>query len=121
MFTLEKIPQKGPEPFGDPKDLSLRKIEKNVLIPEIMREIASKNQCKDVTKAFFDCAKEKGILIAPKCNKHRDNLVNCMEYWLNDKDFRKETTIQYLKDRAEYRKTGVTARPSKRLNTGTHN
>ncbi|XP_015793399.1 COX assembly mitochondrial protein homolog [Tetranychus urticae] len=121
MYTLERIPIAKSMPKGDPDDLSLRKIERNVLIPELMREVASKNQCKDVTKDFFDCAKDNGILIAPKCIDKRDKLTDCMTYWLNNKEFKEEITAKYLKDRSEYRKTGISNRPSKRMHSGTHN
>ncbi|KAF2349690.1 hypothetical protein FHG87_019554 [Trinorchestia longiramus] len=38
-------PSQGPFGYGDPDDLSLRKVETEILIPKKMREIAHKEKC----------------------------------------------------------------------------
>ncbi|KAJ8959191.1 hypothetical protein NQ318_022453 [Aromia moschata] len=47
----------GPHGLGDPDDLSLRKVEKDVLIPKKMRDIARTQKCVQEVAEFSECCK----------------------------------------------------------------
>lgn len=42
-----------------------------------------------------------------KCRKENTNLKNCLNRWYKDKDFWNECTEQYIKERSEFRRTGM--------------
>lgn len=93
--------------LGDPNDRSLRRVEREVLIPKIMREKAKAEQCNPVVKAFESCCKEYSLLMVALCRKQNDELKTCLGIWYKDENFKKECTEIYLKERAEYRTTGI--------------
>lgn len=93
---------------GYPEDRHLRKVEKNVLVSQIIRQRARDEKCVEYATAFGDCAKEAGLSMFFKCRKENEVLKECLAKWFNDAAFREECTEQYLAERAEYRKTGVT-------------
>jgi COX assembly mitochondrial protein 1 len=66
---------------GDPNDRSLRKVEKEVLIPQIMRDRAKKEKCGVEVKAFEECCKESSILMVVKCRNENSLLKNCLAGW----------------------------------------
>ncbi|XP_018318105.1 COX assembly mitochondrial protein homolog isoform X2 [Mycetomoellerius zeteki] len=92
---------------GDPSDKSLRKVEKNVLVPKLMRERIKSEKCVNEVKEFHDCCLNSGLLNVIKCRKENDKMIACMKEWFFNQDFIKECTEQYLEERSEFRRTGI--------------
>nr|XP_015091692.1 COX assembly mitochondrial protein homolog [Vicugna pacos] len=88
----------------------LRHVEKDVLIPKIMREKA-RERCSEQVQEFTKCCKDSGVLMVVKCQKENSALKECLTAYYNDPAFYEECKMEYLKEREEFRKTGI---PSKR-------
>ncbi|XP_054163461.1 COX assembly mitochondrial protein homolog [Oppia nitens] len=97
----------GPKGLGDPEDKTLRKVEEEVLIPKIMRDLAKKEKCTEFVKAFEECCKKSSLLMVVKCRTENTRLKNCLSDWYNNEDFRHHCQEIYLNERSEYRRTGV--------------
>ncbi|XP_003740504.1 COX assembly mitochondrial protein homolog [Galendromus occidentalis] len=97
----------GPHGVGDPNDRRLRNVERNVLIPKIVRERAQKEKCNDLFMNFLECSKRTGFLVIFKCRKERDIMNECLGKWFHDEDFKNECKEQYLAERKVYRETGI--------------
>ncbi|OQR77133.1 hypothetical protein BIW11_07307 [Tropilaelaps mercedesae] len=97
----------GPQGLGDPNDKTLRVVEKEILIPQIMRDRTREEKCVEQVEAFGMCAKREGFSVVFKCRKENATMVSCMEKWYNDAEFNKECTEQYLAQRTYYRETGI--------------
>lgn len=110
----------GPQGLGDPDDKSLRKVEKNVLIPKIMRERTKTEKCINEVKDFHNCCLDSGILHVVKCRKENEIMKSCMERWFYNQDFIKECTEQYLNERSEFRRTGISKKQRSRLEGAAH-
>lgn len=63
---------------GEPDDRTLRKVEREVLIPKIMREKAKVEKCFDEVHAFESCCKDYSLLMVVTCRKQNDVLKNCL-------------------------------------------
>lgn len=50
-----------------------------------------------------------------KCRKENSALKSCLEKWYFDDDFRERCTKEYLEERSEFRRTGITQKQKKRL------
>ncbi|XP_029445288.1 COX assembly mitochondrial protein homolog isoform X2 [Rhinatrema bivittatum] len=87
----------------------LRHVEKDVLVPKIMREKA-RELCSDKVEAFTKCCKESGFLMVVKCQEENSELKACLTAYYRDPAFYEECKEEYLKEREEYRKTGVPAK-----------
>ncbi|KFV16686.1 COX assembly mitochondrial protein, partial [Tauraco erythrolophus] len=87
-------------------DSKLRHVEKDVLIPQIMRERA-KELCSDKVKAFTKCCQETGLLMVVKCRQENTALKDCLVGYYSDPLFYEECKTEYLKQREEYRATGI--------------
>ncbi|XP_043274682.1 COX assembly mitochondrial protein homolog [Venturia canescens] len=98
----------GPHGLGDPDDKSLRKIERDVVIMQKVRERTKAEKCHVEWRAFGDCAAENKLLMPFLCRKENTILRECCERWYKDEAFVKECTEQYLEERSEYRRTGIT-------------
>lgn len=78
------LPQKfggGPHGIGDPEDKSLRRVEKEVLVPKVMREKAKIEKCFDEVREFESCCKENSLLMVVTCRKQNDQLKTCLSKW----------------------------------------
>ncbi|XP_021241942.1 COX assembly mitochondrial protein homolog isoform X1 [Numida meleagris] len=84
----------------------LRHVEKDVLIPQIMRDRA-KELCSDKVQAFTKCCKETGFLMVVKCRQENTALKDCLVGYYTDPSFYEECKAEYLKQREEYRATGI--------------
>nr|XP_058933416.1 COX assembly mitochondrial protein homolog isoform X1 [Kogia breviceps] len=84
----------------------LRHVEKDVLIPKIMREKA-RERCSEQVQDFTKCCKDSGILMVVKCRKENSALKECLTAYYNDPAFYEECKMEYLKEREEFRKTGI--------------
>ncbi|XP_073251466.1 COX assembly mitochondrial protein homolog [Porites lutea] len=81
----------------------LRYVEKEVLIPKIVRERA-KAKCDDLVKAFTQCAKSRTVSVVWACRKENQAMKDCMTHYYQDKDFVEECKEEYLKRREDFQK-----------------
>ncbi|XP_042522504.1 COX assembly mitochondrial protein homolog isoform X1 [Dipodomys spectabilis] len=88
------------------KEQHLRHVEKDVLIPKIMREKA-RERCSEQVQDFTKCCKDTGILMVVKCRKENSALKECLTTYYSDPAFYEECKMEYLKEREEYRNTGI--------------
>lgn len=98
----------GPHGYGDPEDKTLRKVEIEVMIPKKMREKTRDQKCVEEVKAFTECCKENSVAMVWMCRKQNSKLKDCLNYWYNNDEFKKECEKEYLEERSEFRRTGVT-------------
>ncbi|MCL4125932.1 UNVERIFIED_CONTAM: hypothetical protein GTU68_040365 [Idotea baltica] len=52
-----------------------------------------------------------------KCRDENSELWKCLERWYYDDAFRDRCTQEYLKERSDFRRTGITSKQKKRLET----
>ncbi|KAF4524481.1 hypothetical protein B566_EDAN013096 [Ephemera danica] len=97
----------GPHGLGDPTDKTLRKVEVEVLIPKVMRERAKAEKCIPEVQAFSDCCSGASLAMVISCRRQNDALRDCLTHWYNDEQFKSECKQQYLKERSEFRRTGL--------------
>ncbi|XP_037979595.1 COX assembly mitochondrial protein homolog isoform X1 [Motacilla alba alba] len=93
-------------PASIQKNSKLRHVEKDVLIPQIMRDRA-KELCSDKVQAFTKCCQETGVLMVVKCRQENAALKDCLVGYYSDPSFYEECKAEYLKQREEYRATGI--------------
>lgn len=93
--------------LGDPEDRSLRKVEREVLIAKKMRDKARAEKCVAQADAFAKCCLDHGMLVVVKCRKENDELKECLGKWYHDEGFKQVCTEEYLAERSEYRRTGI--------------
>ncbi|XP_030300658.1 COX assembly mitochondrial protein homolog [Calypte anna] len=101
-----------PPPPGTAEDSKLRHVEKDVLIPQIMRDRA-KELCSDKVQAFTKCCQETGFLMVVKCRQENTALKDCLVGYYSDPLFYEECKTEYLKQREEYRATGIKKKKQK--------
>ncbi|XP_043364934.1 COX assembly mitochondrial protein homolog isoform X4 [Dermochelys coriacea] len=94
---------------GTAEEPELRHVEKDVLIPKMMREKA-RERCSDKVQAFTKCCQESGFLMVVKCQQENAALKECLTTYYNDPAFYEECKIEYLKQREEFRVTGIPAK-----------
>lgn len=97
----------GPKGVGDPEDTHLRKVEREILIPKLMRERTRNEKCRFESEEFGRCCADAGLLMTFKCKPQTKVMYECMETWYKNDDFIKECTEMYLKQRSEYRSSGL--------------
>ncbi|XP_074051743.1 COX assembly mitochondrial protein homolog isoform X1 [Macrotis lagotis] len=102
-------PPPPPEMALTPTDDHLRHVEKDVLIPKIMREKA-RERCSDQVQDFTKCCKDSGFLMVVKCRKENSALKECLIAHYTNPDFYEECKMEYLKEREEFRKTGISTK-----------
>ncbi|XP_069106109.1 COX assembly mitochondrial protein homolog [Argopecten irradians] len=96
----------GPLGLGDPEDTSLRKVEKEVLIPMVMRDKAWMEKCRPEVIAFEKCAKKEEFMMMFRCREKNNIMQRCVKAWFQDEDFKEECKQIYLDKRKIYRSTG---------------
>ncbi|XP_036393799.1 COX assembly mitochondrial protein homolog isoform X1 [Megalops cyprinoides] len=96
---------KTEEPF-------LRHVEKDVLIPKLMREKA-KERCADQVQAFNHCCKESGFLMVMKCREENAALKECLTKHYTDPTFFEECKQEYIQEKLEFERTGIPAKNRK--------
>ncbi|KAK7603860.1 hypothetical protein V9T40_003859 [Parthenolecanium corni] len=98
----------GPHGVGNPDDLSLRKMELNILIPQYRREIVKNEKCPKEIDEYQNCVLEHGLFKASiSCRSEKVALHNCLEFWNDDEELFLRAKKRYLEERSEYRRTGV--------------
>jgi len=115
----EEKPRKGTPPWkagpfglGDPEDRSLRRVEIEVLIPMKMRD-KGKERCSKEVQEFTKCCKASSVAMVIQCRQENSALKSCLTSWYHNEDFKKECTDEYLKERSEYRRTGIKKKQKK--------
>ncbi|XP_076674822.1 COX assembly mitochondrial protein homolog [Andrena cerasifolii] len=104
------LPQRlggGPHNLGDPCDKTLRNVEKDVLIPQKMRDKAKELKCTQEVTDFSKCCKDSSFLMVVKCREQNAALKSCLTKWFTDEKFKEECTQEYLEERSQYRRTGI--------------
>lgn len=94
-------------PIGDPDDRSLRIVEKEVLIPKIMRDRAKTEKCVPEVEEFTKCCSSSNLLMAYSCRKQNAAMQACQTRWYKDEVFKEECKEIYLKERRDFRLTGI--------------
>ncbi|XP_046585771.1 COX assembly mitochondrial protein homolog isoform X1 [Neodiprion lecontei] len=92
---------------SNPDDLSLRKLELQVLIPKRVRERSRKEKCVKEVEAFSKCCSSSGFLMVTKCRNENSEMKECLTKWFNNPEFVEECKQEYLAERSEYRRTGI--------------
>ncbi|KAB0793324.1 hypothetical protein PPYR_12944 [Photinus pyralis] len=105
----------GPYGLGDPEDKTLRKVEIEVCIPKRMREIAHREKCADQVKLFSECCKSNSVLMVVNCRHENSALKECLTRWYHDEAFKRKCTNDYLEERSEYRRTGISKKKTAKL------
>ncbi|XP_002759746.3 COX assembly mitochondrial protein homolog isoform X2 [Callithrix jacchus] len=93
----------------DPAEQHLRHVEKDVLIPKKMREKA-RERCSEQIQDFTKCCQDSGVLMVIKCRKENSALKECLTAYYTDPAFYEECKMEYLKEREEFRRTGIPAK-----------
>ncbi|RUS87889.1 hypothetical protein EGW08_004367 [Elysia chlorotica] len=112
--VLSKSLGGGPLGLGDPDDRSLRKAEKEILIPAKMKEKAKRLKCASEVKDFGECAKQQGLMMPFMCRPKAKSLENCLKAAYSDPAFIALCTEEFLEERAHFRRTGVKAKERKK-------
>ncbi|XP_026726282.1 COX assembly mitochondrial protein homolog [Trichoplusia ni] len=110
MAEKSVLPNKlseGPHGLGDPDDRSLRKVERDVMIPKLIREKAKTEKCIAEVAEFEKCCKESALLMVVKCRRENSVMKDCLGNWYQNDEFKQQCTEEYLKQRSEYRRTGI--------------
>nr|CAD2177446.1 unnamed protein product [Meloidogyne enterolobii]CAD2182771.1 unnamed protein product [Meloidogyne enterolobii] len=98
----------GPHNLGDPDDTFLRKYESNVLIPDILAKRIEKNECRETFMKFAECMRDGGAFTGThNCRPFYKKFQDCKVEKFRDPNLRKEVTDEFIKDRSEFRKTGL--------------
>uniref|UniRef100_T1JIQ4 COX assembly mitochondrial protein n=1 Tax=Strigamia maritima TaxID=126957 RepID=T1JIQ4_STRMM len=97
----------GPHGVGDPDDKTLRKVEIEILIPKKMREKSRAEKCPELVKAFGDCCLANGASMIVLCRKENAALKECLTKWYQNEEFKQICTEEYLRERSEYRRSGI--------------
>ncbi|XP_044760017.1 COX assembly mitochondrial protein homolog [Coccinella septempunctata] len=101
----------GPLGLGDPNDRFLRKVEVEVLIPQKMRDKAKAEKCSEEVKKFTECCASSSFAMVYKCRTENSLLKACLTRWYEDDEFKNICREEYLKERSEFRRTGIRKDP----------
>jgi len=98
----------GPHGLGDPDDTTLRRVEKEVMVPKVMRRVAQLELCFDQMKTFHECCEKHQLMMGFRCKPENKAMQDCLVGWFKDEGFRQRCTEIYLEERSEFRRTGLT-------------
>ncbi|XP_077667373.1 COX assembly mitochondrial protein homolog isoform X1 [Eretmochelys imbricata] len=68
------------------------------------------SRLQPIKTAFTKCCQESGFLMVVKCQQENAALKECLTTYYNDPAFYEECKIEYLKQREEFRATGIPAK-----------
>ena len=94
-------------------DPRLRKVEKDILIPKIMRDLSRTEYCVNEVKAFNDCCLQfetgslKSYMTYKYCKNENEAMMECMNKMFLDLDFYFKCKEIYLQDKKLYEATNV--------------
>ncbi|XP_013858849.1 COX assembly mitochondrial protein homolog [Austrofundulus limnaeus] len=94
------------------EEMHLRHVEKDILIPNIMKKKA-KVLCADRVEAFSHCCKESGLLMTFKCRKENSAMQDCLVKHYQDPAFVEECKQLYIQEKLEFQRTGIPAKKRK--------
>uniref|UniRef100_A0A087YJ18 COX assembly mitochondrial protein n=1 Tax=Poecilia formosa TaxID=48698 RepID=A0A087YJ18_POEFO len=94
---------------ASPEEIPLRHVEKDVLIPKMMREKA-RERCAERVEAFNSCCKESGFFMVFKCREENAALKECLTQHYQDPAFFEECKRQYIEEKLDFQKTGIPAK-----------
>lgn len=80
-----------------------------------MRDIAKNEKCVEEVKQFSACCKANNVFMVVMCRQENTALKDCLTKWYLNEDFKKRCTDEYLKERSEYRSTGIGLKQRKRM------
>jgi len=83
------------------------------MIPIKMREKAKAEKCSEEVRAFSECCKSSSLAMVLTCKDQNETLKTCLTRWYKDDEFKKLCTEEYLKERSEYRRTGIKKKAKK--------
>lgn len=86
-----------------------------------MRDLAKKEKCTKEVECFENCAKTNNLMMVFNCRKENNALKECQATWYRNEEFIGECTEIYLKQRAEYRRTGLSVKERKFIETNGQN
>lgn len=86
-----------------------------------MRERAKETHCLEEVKAFETCCKANSLMMVVNCREQNDSLKTCLGRWYRDDSFIRECTDIYLKERTEYRSSGLTKKQRARIASESNN
>ncbi|XP_061169233.1 uncharacterized protein LOC133178542 [Saccostrea echinata] len=95
----------GPKGLGDPDDRTLRKVEEDTLVGNVMRE-RGKIICERELLDFMACSDEHYVLFPWKCRTQSKKYNQCLTDLNSDPTFQDECKEIYLQRRRHYRLTG---------------
>ncbi|CAI5445913.1 unnamed protein product [Caenorhabditis angaria] len=104
----------GPHGLGDPDDRTLRKIEADVIIPNRMNAHIEKNACNESYLGLITCFRKDGAVSGLNTCKPALEIFNRCKYErFHDPEFRAKITDDYIRERSEARRTGMTSQQRK--------
>ncbi|CAJ0946254.1 unnamed protein product, partial [Mesorhabditis belari] len=104
----------GPHGIGDPNDRSLRKIEADVIIPRRMNEQVERVECHPLYLQLVNCLRQKGSAVGLRgCQDALEEFNVCKLEKFQDPAYRAQVTNDYLSERSEVRRTGMTEKQRK--------
>ena len=113
--TVSSDKERHVAPWADGDNL--RVVEKEVLIPKIMKEKA-KVKCAEYVDAFVECSKGRTLSMLWACREATTQMQNCLSEKYHDPAFFEECKEIYLKERetfqSEFVETGKTKRTFKK-------
>ena len=80
----------------------LRKVERDILIPKKMREIA-KARCEDYVKEFENCCRGRTVSMVFMCRAQNTAMISCLDREFHDEGLRERCTREYLEKRKKFR------------------
>ncbi|KAI6244133.1 COX assembly mitochondrial protein [Aphelenchoides fujianensis] len=108
-FRKEAI--NGPHGIGDPNDRSLRKIEADVLVPNMMNKQIEKVECRPQYEDLVACMRREGGAVGLRtCTDVLGVFNACKKDKFEDPSFRQRITDEYLDERSSVRRTGMSAK-----------
>lgn len=94
-------------------DPNLRKVEKDVLIPKIMRDLSRTKECAEQVNGFNKCVKQfkpgtfKSYMTFKYCKDENLKMMDCMNEKFTDYEFYLKCKEIYLKDKKFFEFTKV--------------
>ncbi|XP_076187261.1 COX assembly mitochondrial protein homolog isoform X2 [Aptenodytes patagonicus] len=83
----------------------MRKISKRSIL--LCKSNCSLHHVQYQEAAFTKCCQETGLLMVVKCRQENTALKDCLVGYYSDPLFYEECKTEYLKQREEYRATGI--------------
>lgn len=87
--------------------MSLRRVEVEILIPQKMKQRAKAEKCLEAVTEFGKCSQVQGLMLPFRCRTEVAVMKACLSAAYQDEAFRDECKQQYLQERSEYRRTGI--------------